>query len=143
MKFFEFFLAITFVVLVSSAEEKTREEICALSLEPKEIACKARILRWFHNSETGRCESFIYGGCLGNENNFDSKEECQEFCGVKEYCTLPKVIGYCKAIIPSYYYNSASDKCEYFQYGGCGGNENRFNTKEYCERNCKPYSAYL
>ena len=26
------------------------------------------------------CESFDYGGCEGNANNFDSKQDCQQTC---------------------------------------------------------------
>lgn len=41
------------------------------------------------------------------------------------------------AIMPSYFHNSATGKCEEFNYGGCGGNENRFNSKAKCEEFCK------
>lgn len=41
-------------------------------------------------------------------------------------CELPKVVGFCKARIPRYYFNSASGKCEKFFYGGCGANGNNF-----------------
>lgn len=35
---------------------------------------------FFYNSQTGQCEEFNYGGCFGNENNFETIEECQETC---------------------------------------------------------------
>lgn len=28
----------------------------------------------------GKCTPFIFGGCGGNENQFDSKAECESFC---------------------------------------------------------------
>ena len=28
-----------------------------------------------------RCTSFVYGGCLGNDNNFLTAEECEDRCG--------------------------------------------------------------
>lgn len=36
--------------------------------------------RWYHDTETRSCQEFKYGGCLGNENNFETKMECKSFC---------------------------------------------------------------
>lgn len=51
-------------------------------------------------------------------------------------CTLQPDTGLCRARIPSYFYNTTSGKCEEFIYGGCGGNENRFETAAECVGNC-------
>jgi hypothetical protein len=53
------------------------------SLPAKTGPCEAYFERFFHNAETGFCESFVYGGCEGNENNFETFEECQAACGSK------------------------------------------------------------
>ena len=42
--------------------------------------CYAYMPRWYFNSDNHKCEKFIYGGCEGNMNNFQSKEECQAWC---------------------------------------------------------------
>lgn len=42
--------------------------------------CKAYEPRWAFNKLLSQCQSFIYGGCVGNENNFESKEMCEESC---------------------------------------------------------------
>ncbi|XP_010134401.1 PREDICTED: tissue factor pathway inhibitor-like, partial [Buceros rhinoceros silvestris] len=42
--------------------------------------CRGYITRYFYNKETQLCEVFKYGGCLGNQNNFKSLEECQTTC---------------------------------------------------------------
>ena len=42
--------------------------------------CKAAMKRWFYNLKTGQCEQFIYGGCQGNENNFETEKECVTTC---------------------------------------------------------------
>uniref|UniRef100_A0A8C6WI38 WAP, follistatin/kazal, immunoglobulin, kunitz and netrin domain containing 2b n=1 Tax=Neogobius melanostomus TaxID=47308 RepID=A0A8C6WI38_9GOBI len=42
--------------------------------------CKAYEPRWAYSSTLRHCQSFIYGGCDGNNNNFESKEACEEMC---------------------------------------------------------------
>lgn len=36
--------------------------------------------KWFLDADTGFCKEFRYGGCLGNDNNFQSETECRNFC---------------------------------------------------------------
>lgn len=38
------------------------------------------IKRFFFNIHTQQCEEFVYGGCEGNQNRFESLEECKEKC---------------------------------------------------------------
>ncbi|GFT40769.1 hypothetical protein NPIL_676141 [Nephila pilipes] len=42
--------------------------------------CKRAYTRYFYNKHTNECEEFIYGGCYGNDNNFNSKEDCEAVC---------------------------------------------------------------
>ncbi|KAH8376796.1 hypothetical protein KR093_001380 [Drosophila rubida] len=42
----------------------------------------------------------------------------------------------CAAFHPSFSYYAAENACKPFVYGGCGGNNNRFGTKELCEAEC-------
>ncbi|XP_031699990.1 WAP, Kazal, immunoglobulin, Kunitz and NTR domain-containing protein 2-like [Anarrhichthys ocellatus] len=42
--------------------------------------CKAYEPRWAYSSTLQQCQPFIYGGCEGNDNNFESKEACEEMC---------------------------------------------------------------
>ncbi|XP_008852122.1 kunitz-type protease inhibitor 2 [Nannospalax galili] len=47
--------------------------------------CRASFPRWWYNVTDGSCQPFVYGGCEGNSNNYQSKEECLERCaGVTE-----------------------------------------------------------
>ncbi|NXI03520.1 TFPI1 inhibitor, partial [Pachycephala philippinensis] len=48
--------------------------------------CRGYFTRYFYNKETKLCEAFKYGGCVGNQNNFRSLEECQTTC--QENCKL-------------------------------------------------------
>lgn len=45
-------------------------------------------------------------------------------------------VGRCEGHFDSYYYNFQNGECEQFQYSGCGGNANRFHTKEQCNNMC-------
>jgi hypothetical protein len=51
---------------------------CSLPAESGQ--CDAYFPSFFHNPETGVCEPFVYGGCGGNDNRFESAEECQATC---------------------------------------------------------------
>uniref|UniRef100_A0A803TFV7 BPTI/Kunitz inhibitor domain-containing protein n=1 Tax=Anolis carolinensis TaxID=28377 RepID=A0A803TFV7_ANOCA len=47
---------------------------------PEEGHCRGNMPRFFFNSTSRRCEKFIYGGCSGNGNNFETREECHQVC---------------------------------------------------------------
>ena len=36
--------------------------------------------RFYFDTSMGKCLSFKYGGCHGNNNNFESIEECESTC---------------------------------------------------------------
>jgi hypothetical protein len=42
--------------------------------------CDAAIPRFFFDTLKGVCAPFTYGGCGGNENNFETLSECDEAC---------------------------------------------------------------
>jgi hypothetical protein len=54
------------------------QDICQLPAEPG--TCEAAIERWFFDATRGVCTAFTYGGCEGNENNFETLEQCHASC---------------------------------------------------------------
>lgn len=42
--------------------------------------CEAAHTLWYFDAFKGMCETFLYGGCEGNENRFLSREDCQAAC---------------------------------------------------------------
>ncbi len=42
--------------------------------------CVSYMTRWFYNTESGSCETFVYGGCEGNRNKFLTQQECEGEC---------------------------------------------------------------
>ena len=57
--------------------------------------------------------------------------------GLPARCTLPSETGTCDAYFPMYFHNPLTGVCEPFVYGGCGGNDNRFETREACQAACR------
>ncbi|EEC10261.1 serine protease inhibitor, putative, partial [Ixodes scapularis] len=47
----------------------------------EEGPCRARILSYYFDFDTGTCKEFFYGGCEGTGNNFKTKDECEKKCG--------------------------------------------------------------
>jgi hypothetical protein len=43
--------------------------------------CAEHETRYYRDAYTGICKTFSYGGCLGNWNNFHTKEACEAQCG--------------------------------------------------------------
>ncbi|CAD5121248.1 DgyrCDS9780 [Dimorphilus gyrociliatus] len=120
--------------------------------------CGSRLVRWYYNNETERCEEFSYGGCYPNGNNFHSWQECAKLCEgyeppteipdyqttqstkivpqLPEKCFLRKRRGPCSELTLRFYYDNLHSKCRPFMFGGCDGNENNFQTQEECYQSC-------
>ena len=56
-------------------------------------------------------------------------------------CQKPAAVGPCDAVVPMWYFNSQTHTCEKFNWGGCGGNDNKFATKDECEKRCGGHSV--
>lgn len=51
-------------------------------------------------------------------------------------CTAPRESGQCDAYIPSFWHDPTTGLCEPFVYGGCGGNANRYPSRDACLAAC-------
>ncbi|XP_073488720.1 carboxypeptidase inhibitor SmCI-like [Aquarana catesbeiana] len=109
-------------------------QVC--DLPPDKGPCKKSIERYYYDQKTGTCKTFIYGGCGGNYNNFETKKNCELLC--VPVCEQPLDPGSCKKHMQHYYYDHKMGTCETFIYRGCGGNSNNFATKGDCEAFCIP-----
>nr|3OFW_A Chain A, Kunitz-type proteinase inhibitor SHPI-1 [Stichodactyla helianthus] len=57
------------------------EAEASICSEPKKVGrCKGYFPRFYFDSETGKCTPFIYGGCGGNGNNFETLHQCRAIC---------------------------------------------------------------
>ncbi|XP_058039425.1 tissue factor pathway inhibitor 2 [Ahaetulla prasina] len=109
---------------------------------PLKGPCRAIHYRWHYDRYSQTCKQFTYGGCKGNDNNFLDFTECSETCKrikkVPKICRLENDPGICRGYIARYFFNLRTMRCEKFYYGGCFGNENRFDSPDTCMDFCLP-----
>ncbi|CAH0383119.1 unnamed protein product [Bemisia tabaci] len=101
--------------------------------------CEGYYPTWYYDSERQHCAQFIYGGCLGNNNKFQTREECQQLCSThsdKDVCEQTTEEGPCKGQFTRWTFDKASQSCIQFNYGGCQGNDNNFLTQSACHQRC-------
>lgn len=122
---------------------------------PKVIGpCNGFVRQFYYERRTDSCQEFEYSGCQGNKNRFQDRESCERRCkrqseinqptatdspvseSKSPICLAPVEAGNCNDSITAYYYDAQHQTCQAFIYGGCGGNPNRFQTEEQCERLC-------
>ncbi|XP_078260709.1 collagen alpha-3(VI) chain-like isoform X1 [Rhinoraja longicauda] len=124
--------------------------------------CSDYSAKWFFDSKNNICTQFWYGGCDGNGNRFHTEAECNAECmkstplsflptvpeasisvpepegllSAQDKCQLPRNEGTCRNFSLKWYYDVKTKTCSRFWYGGCNGNENRFNTQDECSKTC-------
>ncbi|KAM6202505.1 kunitz-type protease inhibitor 1 [Rhynchocyon petersi] len=65
-------------VTITVLSAKQTEEYCLASY--KVGRCRSSFPRWYYDPKDQICRSFVYGGCLGNKNNYLREEECKLAC---------------------------------------------------------------
>lgn len=68
----------------------TQEECKSVCVEPEgrdacflpkvSGPCEGYFPSWYYDHEREYCHQFKYGGCLGNNNRFGTREECETIC---------------------------------------------------------------
>lgn len=60
-------------------DEDGQSDICSAPVDPG--PCSETVPAWYYNATSGTCSYFVYGGCSGNANRFQSEEQCERQCG--------------------------------------------------------------
>jgi hypothetical protein len=124
-----------FAILIQYQMIKCQDNVC--NQAESSGFCRAMIEKYYYDTTRGECKQFVYGGCGGNQNRFDTIDECMKTCYVgKNKCKQQVDIGPCRAQIPRYFYNKETSQCELFIFGGCNPNQNNFESYEICMKTC-------
>lgn len=130
----------------------------SLPSTPVRGSCSANFTQWYFDYSNNQCYEFQFSGCHGNANRFSSKEGCETQCkheqpvgssapvpqppqNIPDHCHQPRDPGPCRGYFQKWHFSAEENACQMFIFGGCGGNNNRFNTKDECESVCHPRRA--
>ncbi|KAL3311349.1 hypothetical protein Ciccas_010070 [Cichlidogyrus casuarinus] len=107
--------------------------------------CGPTEMKWGFVEKFGKCVEFVYGGCGGNHNRFDTRMDCENNCQEViaeninyKNCNDPRDDSECLAAFQRYFFNRNTRKCELFIWGGCGANGNNFKSLLDCQLACEP-----
>ena len=70
------------------------------------------------------------------DDNDPTEDEVVDVPSREERCSLPQEVGRCYALLNRWFYNTETQQCELFSYGGCYGNQNNFMNEEECAAAC-------
>uniref|UniRef100_A0A672YJR1 Collagen alpha-1(XXVIII) chain n=1 Tax=Sphaeramia orbicularis TaxID=375764 RepID=A0A672YJR1_9TELE len=64
----------------SSPEPVPLDPRCNLGLD--QGSCRDYSIRWYYDKQANACAQFWYGGCGGNDNRYETEDECKKTCVV-------------------------------------------------------------
>ncbi|XP_075721496.1 BPTI/Kunitz domain-containing protein-like isoform X1 [Rhipicephalus microplus] len=113
--------------------------------------CEYNLTRYFYNARTRFCSAFLYGGCDGNGNNFNTLRDCRIRCGKwynpkKDICLDPPLNIWCPywpTFSDMWYFDYEKKQCVMFLYNGCTNDQNVFSSCLECKKACQRHMKTL
>lgn len=113
-----------------------QKESCLLDYQQGN--CREQHRRFYYDRGYGICSQFLYTGCDGNENNFETLAECESLCDdAVSICDLAPLYGHCSENVTKWHFDAYTQECQEFEFSGCYGNKNNFDDKRSCENACQ------
>merc|ERR1711971_680536 len=77
--------------LFPSTDISTEVDPCSLRVSPGYVdpTCGNMRLEYYYDPSFGKCRQFMYGGCGGNANRFETSEACHDECGIAHPPFIP------------------------------------------------------
>nr|CBY65969.1 chymotrypsin inhibitor precursor [Kassina senegalensis] len=66
------------LLFMTSSTAADVPKFCDLSPDPG--PCFGHMNHYYYDPSTNSCKPFVYGGCQGNGNNFQTVKECEIAC---------------------------------------------------------------
>ncbi|XP_034015210.1 kunitz-type protease inhibitor 1a [Thalassophryne amazonica] len=113
-------------------------EKCGVTCTPKQFTCENGCCL----DQGLECDKDVQCSDGSDEKNcVDLDDEFQVLLKIpvneqKVRCTEPPSTGSCRDTFTKWYYNPVHQDCFRFNYGGCKGTDNRFETKDSCLTTC-------
>ena len=119
----------------------------ARCLAPGADACQdeprrdQRATRTFYfDQRSSRCVARVGADC-DTRNSFSTAAACRDECAMpiaaRDVCSMPAEKGDCARRQRRWAYDKRAGRCQPFEYGGCGGNDNNFETLRECLSSCR------
>ncbi|KAL1429685.1 hypothetical protein MTO96_015853 [Rhipicephalus appendiculatus] len=140
------------LICISYTYEKNTWRPAGCKLPAKPGPCKAYIKAWYYDPNKMKCQPFVYGGCRGNGNNFESKGKCESRCGSKynkktDKCLFREKEGKpCRngsSIATRWYFHKQGSECKQRIFKTCLQDPTGFATCTECLMSCQHHMVKL
>ncbi|XP_074037234.1 inter-alpha-trypsin inhibitor heavy chain H4 isoform X2 [Leptinotarsa decemlineata] len=89
----------------------------------------------YEETTTEQYEETTMDQCVANEDwQITISNKYSDLIRSKDACKLPISLGSCTNYTLQWFYSQRMNKCIQYEYGGCYGNDNRFDTNEECSK---------